>query len=78
MDSSQNYLKPHPQILVELLIFKGCSSFRVLGKYGGDDFLGHVLSPRIDVINPSAPGLLHVHKRIKNLKLARTTIHHVH
>lgn len=44
VDASQNYLEPHPQVLVKLLILGGCSSFRVLREDGGYDFLGHVLS----------------------------------
>lgn len=62
MNGSQNYLEPHPQILVKLFIL-GCSSFRVLREYGGDDFLGHVLSPRIYVVDSSSPNLFHIQKR---------------
>ena len=62
VDASHNYLEPHPQILEKLLILRGCSSFRFLRENGGDDFLGHVLSLRTDVVNSSSLSLLHVQK----------------
>lgn len=61
MDASQNYLEPHTHILVKLLILGG-SYFRVLREDGGDDFLGHVLSPRVYEVDSSSPSILCIQK----------------
>lgn len=61
MNVSQNDLELPSQILVNLFIL-GCSSFWVLREDDGDDFPGHVLSPRVYVIDSSSPNLFHIQK----------------
>lgn len=62
VNASQNDLEPHPHIFMKLLIL-GCYSFRVLREDGWDNFLGHVLSPRVYVVDSSSPILFHIQKR---------------
>ena len=56
---SQNDLEPHSQMFLKLLIL-GYSSFWVLREDGGDNFLGHVLGPRVYVVDSSSLNLFHI------------------
>lgn len=62
VNASEKDLEPRPQILVKLLIF-GYFSFWVLREDGGNDFLGHVLSPKVYVVDSFSPSIFHIQER---------------
>ena len=61
MNGSQNDLQPGSEVLVKFLVFGG-ATFSVLLKDGWGNFLGHVLCPRVDVVDSYSHYLLHVQK----------------
>lgn len=62
MDGAQSDLHPDSEVLVKFFVFGGVA-FSVLLENGWGNFLGHVLFPRVDIVDPSSPCLLHVKKR---------------
>lgn len=61
MDYSQNDLQPNSQMLMKLFVFGGFS-FRVLREDDGDNFPGHILCPRVYVVDSSSPNYFHIQK----------------
>lgn len=66
MNGSQNGLQPDSEVLVKFFILGGVS-FSVLFEDGWENFLGHILFPRVNVVNPPSLCLLHVQKGVDGL-----------